>query len=62
MWIRNTSANHGNIFVNTRFQTLSARETVLARAPTNCGKNYPNSEAVLINCTLAGISPNGKRC
>jgi pectinesterase len=59
MWIRNTSANHGNVFVNCRFQTLSARETVLARAPTNGGKNYPYSEAVLINCALAGISPEG---
>lgn len=57
MWIRNTSANHGNVFVNSKFQTLSARETVLARAPTNGGKNYPYSEAVLINCSLAGISP-----
>jgi pectinesterase len=35
------------------------RETVSARAPTNGGKNYPYSEAVLINCTLAGISPAG---
>jgi hypothetical protein len=33
MWIRNTSANHVNVFVNSRFQTLSARETVLDRAP-----------------------------
>jgi pectinesterase len=57
MWIRNTSANHGNVFVDTKFQTLSARTTVLARAPTNGGKNYPYSEAVLINCSLAGISP-----
>ena len=59
MWIRNTAANHGNVFVNCRFKTPGSRETVLARAPTNGGKNYPYSEAILINCTLAGISPAG---
>jgi pectinesterase len=59
MWIRNTSANHGNVFVNCRFKTPGTRETVLARAPTNGGKNYPYSEAVLINCALGGISPAG---
>jgi pectinesterase len=59
MWIRNTSANHGNVFVNCRFQTPGTRETVLARAPTNGGKNYPYCEAVLINCALSGISPAG---
>jgi pectin methylesterase-like acyl-CoA thioesterase len=59
MWIRNTSANHGNVFVNCRFQTPGTRATVLARAPTNGGKNYPYSEAVLINCALSGISPVG---
>ncbi len=59
MWIRNTSANHGNIFVNCKFMTLEGKETVLARAPTNGGKNYPYCEAVLINCQLAGISPVG---
>jgi pectinesterase len=59
MWIRNTSANHGNVFVNCRFQTPGTRETVIARAPTNGGKSYPYCEAVLINCALAGISPEG---
>ncbi|MGA7160238.1 MAG: pectinesterase family protein [Bacteroidota bacterium] len=59
MWIRNTSANHGNVFVNCMFQTVPGRETEIARAPTNRGKNYPYCEAVLINCTLAGISPEG---
>lgn len=59
MWIRNTSANHGNIFLNCKFQTLGGRATVLARAPANRGKNYPDCEAVLINCALEGISPSG---
>ena len=59
MWIRNTAANHGNVFLNCRFQTLNGRETEIARAPTNKGNNYPYCEAVLINCALSGISPVG---
>ncbi len=59
MWIRNTSENHGNVFVNCKFQTRGNRETVLARSPTNGGKNYPYCEAVLIDCALAGIEPVG---
>jgi pectin methylesterase-like acyl-CoA thioesterase len=59
MWIRNTSANHGNVFLNCRFQTIGGRETEIARAPTNKGKDYPYAEAVLLNCTLAGVSPVG---
>lgn len=59
MWIRNTSANHGNVFVNCIFNTPDGKETVLARASTNKGKNYPYSEAVLINCSLRGILPVG---
>ena len=59
MWIRNTSANHGNVFVDCKFRTLDGKETVIARAPTNGGKNYPYCEAVLLNCGLSGISPVG---
>ena len=59
MWIRNTSANHGNVFVNCIFETRGNRDTVLARNPTNGGKNYPYSEAVLIDCALSGIDPAG---
>jgi len=59
VWIRNTEANHGNVFVNCTFQTLEGRETVIARSPTNHGKNYPYCEAVLLNCALAGIRPEG---
>lgn len=59
MWIRNTSANHGNVFVNCRFVSPGGGETVLAHAPVNGGKTYPYSESVLINCALAGISSAG---
>ena len=59
MWIRNTDANHGNVFVNSRFLTPGNGTTEIARAPTNNGKNYPFAEAVLINCVLGGISPVG---
>ena len=59
MWIRNSSANHGNIFVNCKFMTTEGKETELARSPVNGGKTYPYCEAVLLNCKLAGISPIG---
>jgi pectinesterase len=59
MWIRNTSENHGNVFVNSRFKTPGDKETILARAPSNGGKNYPYCEAVLIDCALEGIEPVG---
>lgn len=59
MWIRNTAANHGNVFVNCSFVKRGNGETELARAPINGGKAYPNCEAVLLNCKLDGISPIG---
>jgi pectinesterase len=59
MWIRNTSANHGNVFVSCKFLTPEGKEAVFARAPINRNKTYPYSEAVLINCSLGGILPVG---
>ena len=59
MWTRNTSANHGNVFVNCIFRTPGDGMTEIARAPTNRGRNYPNAEVVLINCALSSISPVG---
>lgn len=59
MWIRNTAANHGNVFLNCRFTTLAGGQTELARSPVNKGKGYPHAEAVLINATLSGISAVG---
>ncbi len=75
MWIRNTEANHGNVFVNCTFiarerpaprpqsSALSPARppmsAVLARLPNNHGLNYPYAEAVLINCRLKGIPDVG---
>jgi pectinesterase len=59
MWIRNTDASHGNVFLNCKFETPNGGSASLARAPLNGGRAYPNAEVVLINCTLAGISPEG---
>ncbi|MBN1184180.1 MAG: carbohydrate esterase [Bacteroidales bacterium] len=60
MWIRNTKANHGNVFLNCRFTGTNPDGSVLARAPVNQGiYNYPHSEAVLINCSLKNIVPEG---
>lgn len=59
MWIRNTRANHGNVFVGCTFRTRDGRQAVLGRLPDNKGKNYPYAEAVLIDSTLTGIAPVG---
>jgi hypothetical protein len=59
MWIRNTQASHGNVFVDCSFRTRNGGQTVLARLPDNKGKNYPYAEAVLIHATLDGIAPIG---
>jgi len=58
MWIRNTSANHGNVFKECTF-IGTAEPTTLARAPKNGSTTYTYAEAVLLNCTLSGISPEG---
>jgi pectinesterase len=58
MWIRNTSDNHGNVFKNCSF-TGTAEPTTLARSPKNGASTYPYAEAVLLNCTLSGILPEG---
>ncbi|MBO0324085.1 carbohydrate esterase [Muricauda sp. CAU 1633] len=59
MWVRNTEANHGNVFVNCRFTGLSPKGTTLGRAPINNGNSYPYTEAVLIDCALKNIAPVG---
>ena len=71
MWIRNTEANHGNVFVDCTFTAIDrplARSSssapvlpssVLARLPNNHGLNYSYAEAVLIDCRLKGIPPVG---
>ena len=59
MWIRNTDANHGNVFVDCTFRKRGAGVTEIARAPINNGRAYPFAEAVLINAKLEGISPAG---
>lgn len=58
MWIRNTSANHGNVFKNCVF-IGTGEPTVLARSPKNGASTYPYAEAVLLDCTLGGILPAG---
>jgi len=59
MWIRNTAANHGDVFVDCTFKKRGTGVTELARAPVNNGRAYPYAEAVLINTKLEGISPVG---
>ena len=59
MWTRNTAANHGNVFLNCRFRATGDAPTVIARAPANAGRTYPNAEVVLLRCALDGIRPEG---
>jgi len=59
MWIRNTAANHGNVFLDCTFRKRGPGVTELARAPVNNGRAYPYAEAVLIDAKLEGISPEG---
>ena len=71
MWIRNTEANHGNVFVDCTFTAIDRplpwspasapvrASKVLARLPNNHGLNYPYAEAVLINCRLKDIPEAG---
>lgn len=58
MWIRNTEANHGNVFLRCTFRSVGG-EAVLARSPVNRGKTYPHCEAVLLECALQGVRPEG---
>jgi pectin methylesterase-like acyl-CoA thioesterase len=58
MWIRNTAANHGNVFKDCTF-IGTAEPTVLVRSPKNGNSTYPYAEAVLLNCRLSGIRPEG---
>jgi pectin methylesterase-like acyl-CoA thioesterase len=58
-WTRNTSANHGTVLVTCRLTATGAEPAVIARAPINGGRTYPNAEVVLLSCTLDGISPVG---
>lgn len=59
MWVRNTRANAGNVFVDCSFTTRGGGQAVLARLPDNKGRNYPYAQAVLIDATLSGIAPEG---
>ncbi len=58
MWIRNTEANHGNVFLNCTFLGKDDR-AVIARSPVNKGIGYPYAEAVLINCKLDNVPSVG---
>ena len=35
------------------------KDAVIARLPDNKGKNYPDAECVLLNCTLDGVPSEG---
>ena len=55
MWVRSTSASHGFVFVDCRFETpgSTGEGPVLARNTAA----YPDSEIVLIDAALGRINP-----
>src|SRR5207248_4957800 len=55
MWVRSTSASHGFVFVNSRFETTGSTGAgpFLARNTAQ----YPDSEIVLIDAMLGRINP-----
>ncbi|MEZ4926847.1 MAG: pectinesterase family protein [Saprospiraceae bacterium] len=59
MWIRNPKENHGNVCVNCTFRTIGDVETTIARTNDNKGAGFPYCEAVLLNCSMEGIKPEG---
>lgn len=59
LWVRNSDKNHGNVMLNCKMRTIGDVKTVIARAPVNHGIRYPFCEAVLINCALDGLRPEG---
>lgn len=59
MWIRNSDANHGNVCVDCTFRTIGDVETTIARTNDNRGDGFPFCEAVLINCAMEGVKPEG---
>lgn len=58
-WIRNTKGHHGDIFLNCKFTTNNGNKATFAREPINKGFGYPYAEAVMINCTMENIHPEG---
>ncbi len=59
LWVRNTQSNHGNVLLNCTLRTIGDVKTTIARAPNSNGFSYPYVEAVLIDCQLDGIVPEG---
>jgi pectin methylesterase-like acyl-CoA thioesterase len=74
MWPRNTEGNHGDVFVDSTFDTperppanapqrpataAGPMPVVFARSPVNHGIHYAYVEVVLINARLKGIAPIG---
>ncbi|MBN2181944.1 MAG: immunoglobulin domain-containing protein [Sedimentisphaerales bacterium] len=56
--VRNTSANHGYVFLNCKFWTTGDFDTTFAQARA-VPSNHAYVEAVLLNCALEDIRPHG---
>ncbi|MEZ4884000.1 MAG: hypothetical protein R3E32_04600 [Chitinophagales bacterium] len=59
MWVRNSDENHGNVCVNCTFRTIGDVETTIARTNDNRANGFPYCEAVLLNCSMEGVTSEG---
>lgn len=59
LWPRNTDKNHGNVLVNCKLWTVGDIEVTYSRAPVKKHYSFPYTEAVLIDCVVEGVKPEG---
>ena len=59
LWPRNGSENHGNVLVECKLYTVGDVKATFSRAPVVKHYGFPYSEAVLINCAIEGVKPEG---
>ena len=58
-WVRNTTGNHGDVFVECTFAAPDGKKADYGRTKSNHGTAYPDAEFVVINCKVKNIIPQG---
>ena len=58
-WVRNVKPAHGDVFVECHFEGKEGRPADYGRCSTNHGRDYPDAEFVVINCTTRHFNPAG---
>ncbi len=57
--VRNTTGNHGDVFVECTFAAPDGKKADYGRTKSNHGTAYPDAEFVVINCKVKNIIPQG---